>query len=746
MFKRKRSAEDFAEEISSHLELEAEELRTQGFTPDEARRRARVEFGSVPAAKERFDLRNRVAWLDNTYRDFRFALHSLFKNPGFALTAILTIALGIGANTAVFSVMNAVLLKFLPVADPQNVVLLRTTKTPNRTGTIGLHQTFSYPVYSALREQHRAFSDVMAVGALSTDKTNVRVGSSPEQAEADMVSGNFFSGLGIQLVRGRGFTSDDEAGSTPVTVISYKYWTRRFGRDTGALGQTIWVKGIPFTIIGIAAQGFEGTDPGHSKDFWIPLQNRPEFNILGNPPENGKFYRTNPTWWCLNLIARIAPGVTPNQATSAVRSTFQNAAYIGLGAPMQGETLPVLSVQPARNFAGFDELYGTPLRILMAMVSLVLLIALTNVTTLLLARNANRQREFSVRMALGASRADFFRQLLMEAALLVATGSALAWVVASTSTRLLARWAQIESSLAPDRVVLLFSLGLLVLAVSLLTLVPMRLVMRRRTDLAFKTFAAASNTDTSISRVARAVVIMQIALCLVLLVGAGLVVRTLRNLQNLPLGMNTDGLIVFGLNPQSLHSQPQVLLFYQELQRRLRTLPGVEAVSIMQDRLGSGWSNNFKVAIDGRDPDVGKATPTLVRGNDIGPDFFSTLGVPLLQGREFTEADNANSPHVAIVSKYFVDTYLPNQNPLGHKVSGFIIVGVVADHKFRAIHEAPVPMAFRAYTQAPQEGSMNVEMRVRGNALAILPEVQKTVAADGSRSSADSADASACTV
>ncbi|MBW8870344.1 MAG: FtsX-like permease family protein, partial [Acidobacteriales bacterium] len=374
----------------------------------------------------------------------------------------------------------------------------------------------------------------------------------------------------------------------------------------------------------------------------------------------------------MNLIARIAPGVSPDQATSAVQSAFQSAAYIGLGAPMQGESLPVLSLQPARNFAGFDELYGTPLRILMAMVSLVLLIALTNVTTLLLARNANRQREFSVRMALGAGRADFLRQLLMEAALLVATGSALAWLFASTSTRLLARWAQIESSLAPDRVVLLFSLGLLVLAVGLLTLVPMRLVMRRRTDLALKTSAAASNADTSNSRVSRAVVVMQIALCLVLLVGAGLVVRTLRNLQNLPLGMNTDGLIVFGLNPQSIHSQPQVLLFYQEFQRRLRILPGVEAVSIMQDRLGSGWSNNF-------------------------------------------------------VSKYFVDTYLPNQNPLGHKVSGFTIVGVVADHKFRAINEAPVPMAFRAYAQAPQEGSMNIETRVRGNALAILPEVQKIV-------------------
>jgi hypothetical protein len=324
---RKRSAEDFAAEVRSHLELEAEELRARGPTSEEDRRRARIEFGSVPAAQERFDLRNRVTWFDSIARDLRFALRSLLKNPGFALTAILTLALGIGVNTAVLSVMNAVLLKSLPVADPQNVVLLRTTKTPNRTGIIGLHQTFSYPVYSALRDQHRAFSDVMAVAALSTDKVNVRVGSSLEQADADMLSGNFFSGLGIELVRGRGFTSDDEAGSAPVMVISYNYWTRRFGRDPGMLGKTVWVKGAPFTIIGIAAQGFEGTEPGHSKDFWIPLQNRAEFNILGNPPENGKFYRTNPTWWCLNLIARVAPHVPCEGRTHAGSGSSPHSAH-----------------------------------------------------------------------------------------------------------------------------------------------------------------------------------------------------------------------------------------------------------------------------------------------------------------------------------------------------------------------------------------------------------------------------------
>jgi predicted permease len=644
MFRRKRSAEDFAEEIRSHLELEADDLRAQGMNEEEAHRRARVEFGSMRAAQEQFYLKSRWQWLDKLMRDLRYGLRSLRQSPGFALTAILTLALGVGANTAVFSVMNAVLLRSLPVADPQRVVYLRTSNTPNKTGTISWTETFSYPVYLALREERRVFGDVIAVGALSVNKVNVRVGAEPEQAEADMVSGNFFSGLGVQLTRGRGFTAEDEARNAAAMVISYNYWTRRFTRDPGVLGKTVWVKGVPFTIVGVAAKGFEGTEPGRSTDFWIPLQNRIEFNVLGNPPENGKLYQNDPTWWCLSLIARLAPGVSKAQALSAAQPVFQHAAYVGLGSPMQGERIPVLSFDPARNFAGFDEQYGKPLRMLMAMVTLVLLIALINVTAMLLARNGTRQREFSLRLALGAGRADFLRQLLVEGVLLVSAGGVLAWVFAIGATRLLGNWAQIESSLEPDRNVMLFSSGLLIAAAVLFALAPSRLAMRGGPDLALKTSAATSRADAGKTRLGKAIVAMQMALCVVLLVGAGLLVRTLRNLENIPLGMNTEGLVVFGLNPQSVHSEPQLVLFYQELQRRLRMLPGVESVAVMQNRLGSGWSNNSGVTIDGHNPDAGKSSSTLVRENDIGPDFFHTLGVPILQGREFTDADTSNSP------------------------------------------------------------------------------------------------------
>jgi predicted permease len=373
-------------------------------------------------------------------------------------------------------------------------------------------------------------------------------------------------------------------------------------------------------------------------------------------------------------------------------------------------------------------MYGKPLRMLMAMVGLVLLIALTNVVMLLMARNAARQREFSLRLALGARRSELLRQLLTESLLLVIVAGALAWGFAQLATRMLGQWALIESSLAPDKTVLLFTLAVLAFSAVLFGLAPFRVAIAGGAELALKTSAATSSADAGKTRTGRIIVALQMALCLVLLVGGGLLLRTLRNLENIPLGMQTDGLVVFGLNPQGLHPEARLVSFYQELQRRLRILPGVESVTVMASRLGSGWSNNNNVMVDGKDPDAATGKPTLVRSNDIGPDFFHTLGVPVVLGREFTDADNATSPYVAIVNELFAQRFLPNQNPLGHRVNGLVIVGVVKNHKYRSMNEEPIPMAWWDYAQAPEEGQLQVEMRVRGDALAILPEVRKVVA------------------
>src|ERR1700736_1911098 len=297
----------------------------------------------------------------------QYALRQLRKAPGFTLVCVLTLALGIGANTAVFSVMNAVLLKSLPVADPNRVMYLNSSGAPRRTGTIDSHETFSYPVYDALRQQQGGLAQVIAYVPLSGGKVPVRYEAQPEEAEGDMVSGNFFSGLGVRLARGRGFTEPDETGHSAIAVISYNYWTRRFSRSSDALGKTLYVNGVPLSIVGIAAEGFEGTEADNSTDFWIPLQGRVELNAWGNPLEDGKTYRENATWWCLRMLGRLAPGVTKAQAVAQLQSTFQTPAYICLGDPEPGEQRPVLSLQDAKKFPGYDDHYGKPLRMLMAM-------------------------------------------------------------------------------------------------------------------------------------------------------------------------------------------------------------------------------------------------------------------------------------------------------------------------------------------------------------------------------------------
>jgi predicted permease len=733
MFRRKRSAEDFRAEIEAHLELEADDLKSEGLSADEARWKARRDFGNVRAAQERFYLKGRLVWLDKLLRDLRFGMRSLRQSPGFAITAILTLALGIGANTAVFSVMNAVLLKSLPVSDPSRLVYLRTSNPPRGTGSIDSAQTFSYPVYDALRRQNTALSPLMAYVPLSDSKVAVRYGAEPEEAEGDMVSGTFFSGLGVNLPLGRGFSEDDETRHAPVAVISYNYWTRRFARDRDVLGKTLYVNAVPMTIVGIAAPGFEGAEPGGSTDFWIPLQNRSELNAWGHPLEDGKLYNSNSTWWCLRLVGRLAPGVNRSRALAHLQPVFQSAAFVGLGgSPMQGEKPPVLSLADAKGFPGYDEEYGNPLRMLMAMVGLVLLIALANVVMLLLARNAARQREFSVRQALGASPGELFRQLLTESLILVSAGGALAWGFAKMATRLLGRWAQIESSLAPDRTVLLFTLGVLALAGLLFGLAPLRVALAGRAELAIRTSAAASHTNAGKSRMGRAIVALQMTLCVVLLVGAGLLIRTLRNLENTPLGMRVDGLVVFGVKP-NIPSIPEGRIFYRNLLSSLRLLPGVELVTLMEERLGSGWSENSGMMVDGRLPDVANGASRTVRSNVAGPDFFTTLGVPILSGRDFADSDTANSPHVGIINEEFAQRFLPNQNPLGHTIGPdngqytMTVVGVVKNHKYRSIDEEPIPMAWYMYAQIPMVGPMHAEMRVHGDPLAILPAARKVV-------------------
>ena len=662
--------------------------------------------------------------------DLRYAVRQLKKSIGLTVICVVTLALGIGANTAVFSVMNTVLLKSLPVEDPDHVVYLNTSGAPQRTGTIASRETFPYTVYDAFHKQHGPLTAVMAYVPLSAGKVAVRYGSQPEEAEGDMVSGEFFSGLGVKLARGHGFSEQDEADHASIAVISFNYWSRRFAQSPDVLGKTLYVNGVPVTIVGVSAKGFEGLEAGRSTDFWIPLQSRPDLNAWGNPPDGGKTYIANPTWWCLRLVARLAPGVSKAQAAEQLQPLFQTAAYIGLGSPLPGEHRPTLTLVEAKSFPGYDAEYGRPLRMMMAMVGFVLLIALSNVALLLMARNATRDREFSLRAALGSGRWDLFRQLLIESLLLVSMGCTAAWLFANMATKALGRWAQIESTLAPDHRVLGFTLLILVFAVLLLGMAPLRGALAAAPGLVLRTSSTSSSTDRSISYTGRIIVTLQMALCVVLLLGGTLLVRTLQNLQNTPLGMRVDGLVVFGVKPQNIHTVPENTAFYQELMRKLRVLPGVESATLVEERLGSGWSNNRRMMVDGK---IDSGPDSTVRSNVVGPDFFRTLGVPVLAGRDFSDSDTATSSHVGIVNELFAQRFLPNQNPLGHTIGTehgefqMTIVGVVKNHKYRSINEDPIPMAWYMYAQIPVTAKMNVELRVKGEPLAILPSVRRVV-------------------
>jgi predicted permease len=356
-------------------------------------------------------------------RDLRYALRQLGRTPAFTAVAILTLALGIGANSAIFSVTNALLLRYLPAHDPSRLVYLHTTSNPSGASQTGHgDSSLTMPIFGQLRKQKDAFADVVAYVPLGIGKIAVRYGKEPQEASTQMVSGNFFSTLGVLPSRGRTFAMEDEVAHSPVTVVSYAWWTREFGRDASVIGQPLYIKDVPFTIIGVASAEFVGLDQDAS-DVWIPFQDRPELRPWGRARSSTGLY-DSPNWWFLMLMGRLAPGVTEQQALARANPTFQTAAYSALGQPKPKEELPKLFFSSAKGVAGASDSYDMPLKVLMGMVLLVLAIACANVSLLLVARNAARQREFSLRMALGGSRASLFQQLLTESLVLVAAGAA----------------------------------------------------------------------------------------------------------------------------------------------------------------------------------------------------------------------------------------------------------------------------------------------------------------------------------
>src|SRR5580698_1233112 len=662
--------------------------------------------------------------------NFRYALRQMRKNPGFTFVAVITLALGIGANTAVFSVMDAVLSRMLPVRDPGRLYYLQIARggQPRGARNTGNGDTsFSQPVFEALRQRNDVFDDVIGYVPLAIGKVAVRYGETPEAAEGDEVSGNFFSGLTAGISRGRGFSLEDERDHSPIAVISRDYWRRRFAENPAVLGTTLFVKNVPFTIVGIAAQGFRGLEPATSTDFWIPLQSRADLNAWGNAAGEDSLYA--PKCWCMPLVVRLKQGVTPEQAQNALQSTFGEAAKIGVGTIDPKERQPLLNFDPARGIRGFNQQYKQPVQILMGLVLLVLLIACSNVALLIMARNEARQREFSLRMAVGAERGHLFRQLLTESSLLVVAGAGLGWAFAILATDALAAWSGIETGLAPNGSVLLFTLGISAVSALAFGIAPLWIALRAPVSGVLRATAANLTQDRHRVFGGRALMASQVAVCLLLLVAAALLLHTLRNYETQDLGMQVDGLLVFGITPQRAQTTGETLAFYRTLLERIRTVPGVESATLMENRLGSGWSsNNDDDDLDGVSL-KGRFSSTLVRSNDVGPDYLHVLGVPLLEGRDITDADTPSSLPVVVVNETFVKKFLPKTNPLGHKFrDNRTIIGVAKDSKYRAVGELPIPMAyFPTYQTLDRGDTMYIEVRVNGEPLNLLPTIRQVV-------------------
>ena len=664
----------------------------------------------------------------------RLTFRQLAKSPVFTAVSIVTIALGIGANTAIFSVMNAVILRTLPAPNPQQLVYFHLRNQPLSTSQTGYgDMSMSMPVYEAMRTRNEVFQDVIGFAPLAFEKVAVRAGREPEEVFGEMVSGNFFSGLKVQPILGRGFTPEDESTHALIAVLNYAWWKGRFGGDRDILGKTLYVKGVAITIVGVAPPGFNGVDPVHpSMHFWIPLQSRPELNAWGNPPTDHTLYGSS-NWLALDMLGRLQPGITPEQAAAQLTPAFQTT--LASASPVDPrDQKPLLVLSSVRGVEDLRDDYELPLRFLMSMVGLVLLIACANVVMLMLARNAGRLPEFCLRQALGANGRALFLQLFQESVVLVAAGATLGWLFAGTATQALTAWSGVDILIQPDKRVLLFTALIAAATAIAFGLAPMPFLSWVPLNLALRSAGGTVGAGRNRLWGRKLVVALQISLCMVMLCAGGLLYRTLRNLKSSNLGMRTAGLLVFGVTPQSnIRSDADAIRFHTALLERMRALPGVDSATMMEVRIGSGGSDNDGVLVDGRNP-ASDHPFAGVRVNLVGSEFLHTLGIPLRQGRDIQDSDTASAPKVVIVNQTFVDRYLHGGEALGHHVAvegdpktEYTIVGVAGNSRYTEVREADRPMAYVPFAQPQGVLRMQYELHTTGDPKMLINEAAKVV-------------------
>ena len=653
--------------------------------------------------------------MGNLVQDLRYAVRTFRKSPVFVIVAVLSLAFGIGANTAIFTLVDQVLLRLLPVKDPRQLVLL-WGRGPHYGSNNGRYK-LSYPMYEDFRDHNQVFS-----GMFCRWETSMSVSSDgrTERVDGELVSGTYFPVLGVGPALGRVFTAEDDKtpGGAPYAVLSYRYWLSRYAGNPGVIGKKLIVNGHPLTIIGVSQAGFDGTDPGKSPQIRVPVMMKAEMDALGASFDYN-FKERRGRW--VNVFGRMKPGVTEQQAKAALQPFFHQMLELEVREKAFAQTAPEtrqrfltmwIDLLPAAK--GDSELrrqFSSALLVLTAIVGLVLLIACANVANLLIARATARQKEIAVRLALGASRSRIISQLLIESLLLAITGGIAGLALAVWMDRALLAFlptgnTPLTISSTPDWRILSFNLAISLLTGIIFGLVPALQSTRPQLAGTLKDQVGSIAGGTSVG-LRKALVAAQVTLSLLLLIGAGLFIRSLKNLKDLDPGFRTNNLVEFSIDPTRNGYKPERTLdFYRQLRENLDAIPGVEAsgFAVIPVLSGDEWDNS--IAIEGF-----SHSPTDMPDPHmqfISPDYFRTMNIPILTGRDFRMSDGRDAPKVCIVNEKFAKRYFKDGNALGRHIGmggnpgtklDIEIVGVVRDTKYESMRDEIPVEVYQPYHQ-----------------------------------------------
>ena len=719
-FARKRLEMDLDKELRFHFESQVADKVRSGISESEARRLTRLEFGGIDQIKEDCRERRGTLWLESIVQDVRYGLRQWRKSPAFTLIAILSLTLGIGANTAIFTLLNAILLRPLPVQNPRELLLLGNGRAQGSTGSVpdGSWKLFSYSFFHDFRLKQTSFSGIAAVNSIQFATKASIAGAAYQTTHVDLVSGSYFSVLGVPALFGRTIVDSDDssAGAGPVAVASHSWFQRHLNGDPSALGKVIRIQSHDYTLVGVARPGFYGIRVGQSTDLWIPLSMEKEISPGWNGLDN-KFFQS------LYLIGRLRPDVTAVQASAETNLLFKQIVRDYLGpqpSPKDLNSIAHASIDLTPGGRGVSRLryaFSLPLKILMAIVALVLLIACANIANMLLARGVTRTRELAVRMALGASRRRIVFQLLTESVLLAIVGAAAGVALAWKASVLLLNMATpgpdpVPLDLAPDLVVLAFTLGITVVTALLFGILPALRATGLEFTPALKDGRGSSSVSTR-SALARSLIVGQIALSVLLLIVAGLFVRSLIHLSSIDTGFDKHNALIFFLDSSTAnlpHQTPDEIRsvhLQEQIESRVQAIPGVQSASFAFFAFNEGaWTDMVLFQGVPRTPENGDQ----VFFNNVGNGFFSAMSLPLIAGRTFNAQDTQTSPKVAVINETLARRFFPGGSAIGRHFgigenpnhAGEIeVIGVVKDAKYTELDEGSLMAAYFPCTQSP---------------------------------------------